>query len=476
MIKIYNTHIEICPYKMGDLPLLEDKLSTIDQISGLMIPWAYTLYKDILYIPKGINIESYNKNDKVEFVNSSDEYKTFKPIESKLLPRDDAQKQAIQFIIYGRNTQIGVLALPGFGKTFVTIYAISKLGIRSLIITPNDNIKLQWIKTLLTNFYYEEEDIIDIKGSYILKKIYNNEITGKIYVCNHQTLNSYFRDTSPETFAELIRKMKIGIKVIDEAHIQFKNTLFIDFFTNTYKTIYLTATFDRSDKIESRIFKLVMSKVSTYENHDKSILSNSKHMQYYPIMYQSGATVKDSYQFRSRAGYGIDIIRYSKWLFKQDIIYQLIYSIIDKLIQQDGRVLITVSIIDLAILLKELLCKRYYDKIVGDVHSRNSKSDNDFAFENADIIVTTIKSCGTGKDIKNLRFLIGVEPYASKVIAEQFSGRLRPYFNNDGKQLDTMYFDLVDTSVLILHNYYRARSKILIPKSKKYTIINWNNL
>ena len=48
---------------------------------------------------------------------------------------------------------------------------------------------------------------------------------------NNQTLASYARTHGWEELRKFFIKIKVGIKVIDEAHKFFENTLMIDYFT-----------------------------------------------------------------------------------------------------------------------------------------------------------------------------------------------------------------------------------------------------
>lgn len=62
------------------------------------------------------------------------------------------------------------------------------------------------------------------------------------------------------------------------------------------------------------------------------------------------------------------------------------------------------------------------------------------AKSSVDVIISTIQSCGTGVDIKDLRSIINTTPFSSKIIANQLSGRLREYSPTD----DTYFYDLID--------------------------------
>ena len=81
---------------------------------------------------------------------------------------------------------------------------------------------------------------------------------------------------------------------------------------------------------------------------------------------------------------------------------------------------------------------------------------------NCDIIVTTIKSIGTGSDIKKLRTLIIAEPHSSKTISNQLIGRLREY----SPDKDTFVYELVDSGFQLLLNMVARRYRTMKEKCK----------
>ena len=93
------------------------------------------------------------------------------------------------------------------------------------------------------------------------------------------------------------------------------------------------------------------------------------------------------------------------------------------------------------------------DKLVG-VGAKKCASSTEVA-KNADVIVTTIGSCGTGTDIPGITAIISCSPYVSKITAEQVFGRIRYC----GKICD--YYDIYDTSVQLDVFWWKSRSKTL---------------
>ena len=53
---------------------------------------------------------------------------------------------------------------------------------------------------------------------------------------------------------DIFIKLGIGIKIVDEAHLQYENTFSIDYSVNVKKNFYLTATFEQSDSKTNAVF------------------------------------------------------------------------------------------------------------------------------------------------------------------------------------------------------------------------------
>lgn len=87
--------------------------------------------------------------------------------------------------------------------------------------------------------------------------------------------------------------------------------------------------------------------------------------------------------------------------------------------------------------------------------------------EECDIICSTIKSCGTGVDIKGLRCIINAEPFSSHITANQLAGRLREY----APDKDTYFFDLIDIAFPSCENQYKSKLTNLRKKCKEVKVM-----
>lgn len=342
-------------------------------------------------------------------------------------------------------------------NTFCVAYATNKLKRKSLIITPTEGLKVQWINTYRKMMGYREEQICNIAGGAVIDAILNDAIPpADIYVANHSTLRNYLTSTNGWMFHQFMKKLQVGIKVYDEAHLDFANILLLDDFSNTEQTWYLTATFGRSDKTEQKCYKQAFSTLVSY-GENESLATMRKHVIYHTV--QINTHVTPYHRAKLMAYPGFSAAKFGKYAFfedKNETCYHAIQKCLDLLKDKEGKILVFVPLIDAVESVADKLHRDYPDKKIGRYHSRMPKDEKEEELKK-DIIVTTIKSCGTGKDIPGLRALISADPLASKLGSRQLVGRLRPY----SEILDTYFFDIVAIDILPCTWWWKARYKAI---------------
>ena len=469
-LDIYNTHMELYPYKKDDYPIIEDMYTATDKFTGNDFPCGYMIEDGKLFLPRGTPISKIEMitETKANFIKDSDPSSEMKRQHYSLYdPRNKIQEESIEFLT-SEGKQLALNLKTGLGKTFCVAYSSTKLKLKTLIITPNEGLKQQWISTYHKMFDYRPSELMNIAGSNIINAIMEDMVEpAEVYFVNHQTLRSYLTSNNGYMLHKFFKKLNIGIKVYDESHMEFANILLIDFFSNTDRTWYLTATFDRSDKTESRCFKTAFNSVSGYGETQSAEVIN-KHIIYHVVNINSRISPKD----RAKViGYqGMSSISYGKYAFltdENDTAYKTILNILNKLDNIEGKILIFIPLIEAVDEVVKKLKKDYPNKTVGAFHSKLSKEDKESS-EKKDIIVSTIKSTGTGKDIAGLRAVICAEPIASKVVTEQMIGRLRPY----AKDKDTFFFDIVDICIPACNWWWKARIKKIETLVKKVIHLN----
>lgn len=239
----------------------------------------------------------------------------------------------------------------------------------------------------------------------------------------------------------------------------------IDFFSDTWKTFYLTATPARSDMNENKIYQL------SYKNIPKINLFNEDkdpHTQYIAIQFNSHPTPMES--DASRNAYGFNLIWYANYLVTKPVYYQLLHIVMDIALNKtpdNGKSLIYIGT-NYAIQMTYNWLHFYYPKVsVGIFSSLVPKEEKRKQLENK-IILSTTKSAGTAMDIHGLSntFVLD-EPFKSPVLTQQTLGRTR----GD----NTRYFDFVDTGFQTLRYYYTSKRKIFLKYATSCTEVPMND-
>ena len=471
-IDVYNTHIEVYPYIKGDCPLIEDMFTAIDKFSDKTYPCGYMIENNKLYLPSAMNIPKLEnligeKAIRKRYCDPYDEMSV--EHESYVESRDDIQERAVEFLC-GKDKQMSLTLATGMGKTVCVCMSLTNLNIKTLIVVPNDVIKKQWLKTLTKMFDYKPKNIINIAGSNIIIQIMDNYIdisNTDIFIVNHGTLHSYIMQAGGYQFHEFMKKIKVGIKVYDESHLNFANILLIDFFSDTRRTWYLSATFDRSDKTESACFRKCFQTLNTF-GENESLEVQRKHVLYHVVNVNSNISIKNRAKLFAFPGFSS--VKYAKYAYFDDpnqTIYNTMLSIIKKFDNIDGKILVFVPTIESVEEIYKRLKKDVSYKSIGQYHSKVDKEEKDSA-KKKDIIVSTEKSLGTGTDIKGLRCVILGVPIASRVLAAQMLGRLREF----APDKDTYFFDIVDGCIAPVNWYFNSRFKKIKVLAKEVIYLN----
>ena len=478
-IVIRRSAIIVENYTLGSCPKLEKSFSIFDKVyhKYYMKGAYYDADTHRLYLPRGVNIGWLEHL--LECPSYMDEQ--FDPIDQippvliKYLPRDKVQSTALDFILgngdYLANRfkpQLSVNLNTGKGKTYVAIAASSFLLYRTIMITSNLDWINQWKDCILEYTDTKPEEIYIIAGASSITKLKNgvHDISKIKYIlASHATIQSYANKHGWPAVGELFKFFKVGFKIYDEAHLYFDNICMIDFFTNTYKNIYLTATPARSDRNENNIYQKSlrsMPKIDLFNEVD------DPHTQYISIQYNSHPSVYD--MNNCATGYGFSMIKYASYIINRPNFYKILYVIIDMCMNMDGKILIYIGRNEsIAIVYNWMLYNfPFLNGCVGIYNSTIPKEYKEAQLNNK-FILTTTKSCGAAMDIKGLKAtILLVEPFGSEVLARQTLGRTR--------DANTYYIEIVDTGFNAIRNYYFKKLKIFNKYATQCSNILLNDL
>lgn len=464
----YSSYI-IPNYNLGDKKFLEEMLSVWNKSYFRYDPigFEYIESKKELRIPRGLDMsyleKVFNRNIEVDYTPDSYESASYRLLTE---PRDDIQRKSISYLIgegdfqYTKKySQLTLNLDTGDGKTYCVIAGLSFLKTKSVIITHQNNIKQQWKESLLNMTDLDKEFICDISGKddidILLKK---DNWKFKVYLINHSSIRSYGDKYGWDKITELFQKIKVGVKIYDEAHLEFANIIKLDLHTNTKRTIYLTATFARSEFREDKLFNLCFKNIAKYGIETRN--EKKKHIIYIGLLFNSKPNLDQQASIIGR--HGFDRNAYIDYEIQTQIFFDALEYIIKYFQEKEGKLLVLSSKIDSSEIIAKFLEERFPEKSLSIYNSKVSQEDKEKA-KSKDIISSTPKSAGTGFDVPGLRFEINTEPTSSEVIANQVSGRLRLY----EKDSYSFYIELVDIGFTKVYNMYKRRLKYFKKKCEK---------
>lgn len=478
MIKVNPTNIEIHNYDLDQCDKLQRILSVWDSVT-FSYNWKAYYYdeeKRVLTIPGGMSVSyiQYLLNNK-EIKYGDCIYPKASVFKMNVEPRDDNQRNAINFLLskeeykkLSTQNQRMLCLKTGGGKTFCTIYALSKLRTRSIILVDQEKIMYQWRDEILKFTNLHESDIYYITGSDSIDKVLDGEkdINYKIYIASHRTISNYGNKYGWDKITKLFEKLYIGVKVYDEAHIEMKNIFAIDAHTNVRHNIYLTATPGRSDNEEDKVYQNIFKEVPKYGLEEK--FDDNYHNIYY-VSYNSNPTLTQQSKCSTR--YGFDSNTFSDYIFndedKLNEFISVIQRLLDLTLKSDKKTALVIKKLDHVKVLKEKLEELYPDTEIGtfctlikDLKEREKELDKK-------LIISTDKSLGKAVNIPNLQYLIMTVPTSSKIVTEQTLGRLRKL---DDKKVH--YFDVTDVGFDACKRQRQNRKVILNRKAMSIKNLN----
>ena len=457
-ITVRNTCIIINDYNLGDCPQLEEIFRIYDPITHQFNSFAmyYDETNRKLYLPAGLDlwkIKGYF-NQKYYDRENHHPYKTIDDIMIKYKPRDEQQQEALRFMVgvneYSDNqysNQLSVNLNTGKGKTYCSIATVCFFKIKSIIITGSNSLLSQWGEEIVRYTNLNRNDIVQISGSDTINMILMGKskkaMEGKIFLCSHGTLRSFGDTYGWENVNKLFELLGIGIKFFDEAHTNFSNMLMIDYFTNVWRTYYVTATPGRSNWRENRIFQLSIKNVPGIDLFDEN---NDPHTSYVAIKWNSRPNPQQISMCKNK--YGLDRMKYIDYVTKQPNFYNMLRIIMDLVIKCKGRVLFYIGTND-GILRVYYWLSKNYPEFLGDIGIFTSLLTHEQKMneKKKKLLLSTTKSAGLGEHIEGLKMTIVLaEPFKSEIIARQTLGRTR--------DSNTMYIELVDMGFKYTKKFY----------------------
>lgn len=459
-IVLKQTHIEINDYDMGDSPRLENTFSIYDRITHIsyLKGIEYVQEQRKMLIPRGVDLywveNIFNARPIID--SNYDKFDTIDPVSIKVLPRDDIQKEALRFTLglkeYSalKNYNQKCLNLnTGKGKSYVSIYSCAYNRTRFIIITKSVGWLEQWRDYILEYTDIKANEIYFISGSSSIKRLLTRDVSKyKVFLVTHSTTKSYGDSNGWDSITELFKYLRVGMKIIDESHLNFDNVCKLDFYTNTYVTLYVTATPARSNEEENTIYNYYFKNVPSIDLFDQE---NDPRTKYQAFRYSTHPTPSDITNCKNQ--YGLDRNKYVSYVIEKENFHYMLHILMDKIKKINGKVLIYIGLNEAILFVYEWIKENYPEMIhlVG-IYTSMTKENKELELEKK-IILSTTKSCGAAVDIDRLKWTIVLaEPFKSEVLARQSLGRTRA--------TNTIYTEIVDDGFYYTKKYYYDKKPV----------------
>lgn len=402
-------------------------------------------------------------------------------------PRNDNQADVINFISSQgpfsndiNESQLFVEMAPGFGKTYCTTVGAFKYGKKCFIIAHKENIIQQWAETLVDKAGFKEDRIYRISAKELYEaRLPENKLDYDVFLCLHASVRNAMKAMTVKECENAMFNLGIGLKVVDEAHLNFGNTILMDLCFHVPRNLYLTATAGRSIDKENTIFRKVFSKAKFYKPSSLALIHENKKWIDYHVVHINTFVSKGVEKYRLIGTRGMTTAKYGTCIVQPDKSRSYINCTLDIIREcfkkyDFAKVLVLLPTIELCGIFEKEILELNHDESfkfslkVGTIHSGNSKDYNEDC-KSKDVICSTIQSSGTGTDIKGLTAVICMSPFVSKITAEQVMGRLR----YNGYQLD--YYDIINDSLTIDKIWQESRARTLKQIASKTEHITWSS-
>ena len=325
---------------------------------------------------------------------------------------------------------------PGFGKTVISVFIASQLGLKTCVIIDNSQLIKQWIESFTMFSNLTLDDIGLIKQDIMT-------VEKPVVIASAQSLMSKMKKDFTKIF-ETIDIARFGLVIFDEVHCTSSSEMFAktSVLFRTKNILGLSATpfqFGIAEILMKNTIGEVIYETNEYELTPK----------YYFIYYNSGLAKEPSGWKRKSDQADVtiadrmsrlrDYIKsksyYNSVIHKSIVYLNLITTYTTNLLKKDHRIIIMCA----TKIQVQIISKSLTDS--GIEHRRFYGEETIIDKDNDKVLVVTYSFCNKGFDMKTLSALILACPLSGKKGIIQVVGRILRTF--EGKN-EPLVLDLID--------------------------------
>lgn len=411
----------------------------------------------------------------------------------KWQPRDQAQKDLIEYLTKDPRPRKGVSLQTGGGKSFTALRSALIIGNVSMFIMgsnipqwvkniyeqtdekdkfkylDSNNYKdiYKWVKDINSQCKKTGSPVYVLMGSESFYQLVNDNIKPEIFVCSTTTLREFIENGEsyrnlPWNWQGFLKEYGIGTKIVDEAHQNFHAINKLDLLSNIKDNIYLTATFLKSGVSASRIFNIVYPEDMQYGDSNIAQYTNC-------TVYAYRGSVPAHAVKRKR---GYNAIKYEQYLLKRpmwmkdylnNVVLPEVYMHYVKKRNDGEKCLLFFSTKAMIERVRDFLNFELAKYGLVAKEKIGGTPDDVLNDPQYHIYIGTPGGMGTGRDIPHLRTAINFVSFDSKVLTKQCYGRLRRI-----PGVDTEWVDNVDRMIDSQVRHWQTRDKFYRKAAKTY--------
>ncbi len=367
-----------------------------------------------------------------QFIKTTVGDKKIKPKEAKfkfigkLREKQEPLATTVLQIYKNKKTVNGIIkAFPGIGKTVMSIYIASKIGLKTCIVVDNTNLVEQWIKAIITFTNLEAQDIGLIQQTLF-------EIDKPICIAMVQTLQSKIKSN----FASIFKKIddgKFGLIIYDEVHKsssapQFSKSSLL---FRTKNIIGLSAS-----PFHYGVHEILMTRTIgeiIYETSDYDLTPK-----YFFLYYNSLLKGKQINSLNYVRDINMKRGIYNKLISESNVYSKVIKNYTKRLLAIKHKVIIICSTQKQVEIVSNELTKNNIQNRMFYGKQRELDREND------KVLVATYSYAGAGFDFKELSALILACPLSGKKSIIQVVGRI---LRTCKDKKEAVVLDLIDLAV-----------------------------
>lgn len=486
-IIVTNNGTIITPYEKGNAVILEKVTSTYDEVyhkrveqTGFIMKynnntafithnnnerWLRNFFPEYEYFHMPKNRPSkmkygFHLNDNIEPTDIQ-----FNIISEILKDKDKDKKIQKEWFV---NLQ------TGYGKTLLSVYLSSILQYKTLIMCSFRDVLKQWMDTIKNKTNFDMSRVLLIDSSKILLSMFEGNFDADnydVFICTPSLITKFSKKYGNEKLWKVFEVMGIGLKIFDEAHLNKANIVKINALTNVKYTLYLSADFAQGNLELQKMYYRIFNKTLIIKPSEDDMI-DMRYTRAIVVEYNSRPSETETMSIYNKYGFSPQF--YIDYQFDKGYVFEVLTYIINNIIksnQKNYKILILLVNIDHIDILKSILEEKYGDRyIIGRYHSNVNNEEKEYVKSNANIIISTYASFGTGVDVSNIKYVISINQ-CNKIMDNQAAGRARPMI--DGS--DVFYFMLIDRGFNYCIKKLKTRLQYLAEtKIKDITKIKYN--